>query len=355
MGSWNATCGITQLPILAGDRVVAIPLVIKQHDFLSRDSLAGSGCSSNDVIAQPFALPVAGEYDDYGGIRLDGGQDATTYLNALFEKLVKTGRLMTHPSGKPTPVKKVKKDLFELLTRRELLVTVPNQRKAWLKTLRETYDALPADQQQGMSHYKAQMEVDPDTLPDTDLFGLGIMLVPEALYLSLADAVGAEDAYGHYDHTNDKLIEFTGDRRGELGNLATLDPDAKAKIVQLNAMLDRPDVDFEPEQREYLRSVMGPSLLTHALGMSRDCFFFDAAVSSALQDISINDSAAARKLWVDFMLFRTAMNGMRKHWTPQTGAGSSCGLYDTHKLYKVANDFVSQALTRYSAEAEEDE
>jgi hypothetical protein len=355
MGSWNATCGITQLPIIAGDRVVAIPLVVKQHDFLSRDSLAGSGSCDNDVIAQPFALPVAGVYDDYGGVKLDDGQEAVAYLNALFEKLVKTERLMTHPSGKPTPVKKVKKDLFELLTRRELLVTVPNARKGWLKQLHETYASLPADQKKGMSHYKAQMEVDPDTLPDTVLFGLGIMMVPEALYLSLADTVGAEDAYGHYDHAKDQLIEFKGIRRGELANLATLDEDGKTKIVHMNEMLERPDVDFKPEHREYIRSILPPTLLPHALEMSMNCFFFDAAVSAALKDIAANDSAIARKLWVDFMLFRSAMNGMRKHWTPQTGAGSSCGLYETHKLYKVASDFVSQALTRYTAEAEEDE
>lgn len=355
MGSWNATCGVTQLPIFAGDRVVAIPLVVKQHDFLSRDSLTGSGSSSNDVIAQPFALPVVGKYNDYGGVALDDDQLGVTYLNDLFGKLVKTGRLMTHPSGKPTPVKKVKDDLFEQLTRRELLVTVPNMRKAWLKKLHETYASLPDDQKKGMSHYQAQMEVNPDSLPDTELFGLGVMFVPESLYLSLADTVGAEEAYGHYDHAEDKLVEFKGDRRGELDNLATLGEEGKAQIVQMNAMLERPDADLKEEHREYIRSILPKTLLRHALEMSMDGFYFDAAVSAALNDMALNDNAAARKLWVDFMLFRSAMNGMRKHWTPQTGAGSSCGLYETHKLYKVANDFVTQALVRYAGEGVDEE
>lgn len=43
MGSWNATCGVTQLPITAGDRVVLVPLIVKQPDFLARDNLGGRG------------------------------------------------------------------------------------------------------------------------------------------------------------------------------------------------------------------------------------------------------------------------------------------------------------------------
>ena len=70
MGSWNATCGVTQLPIKEGDRVVLVPLVVKNHDFLSRSPLSGSGSVDNDLIAQPFTLPLLGAYNGYGGISL---------------------------------------------------------------------------------------------------------------------------------------------------------------------------------------------------------------------------------------------------------------------------------------------
>lgn len=349
MGSWNATCGITQLPIISGQRIVAIPLVVKQHDFLARDSLAGSGACDNDLIAQPFALPVFGEYDDYGGIKLDDNQPGVAYLTKAFQALVKAGRLLKHPNGKPVPVKKASDELLDELMRRELLVNVPNQRKAWLKKLHELYASLPLEQQKGMGHYKAQMEVDPATLPDDIPFGLGVMFVPEALYLSLADAVGAEGAYGYYDHDEDVMVAFKGTRRDELSQMATLDGEGKAKLDKMTQMLDVHGAEFSEEQKALLLSTVSSLALQYAHKTSGRCFFFDDAVSAALSDLVVNDNGAARTLWVDFILFHSAMNAMRKQWTPQAGAGMSSGLYETHTLYQVANDFMSQTLAKCQA------
>jgi len=354
MGSWNVTCGITQLPIRAGDRVAVIPLTVHQPDFLARDSLAGSGSTGNDIIAKPFALPVFGEYDDYGGVHLDEGQVGVQYADAVFQHLVKAGRLLVHPNGKPTAVDKVPKDVFSLLTRRALLLSVPNQRKAWLKNLHEMYAATPDDQKATLSHYAAQMEVDPDTLPDGLVFGLGVMYVPEALFLSLANAVGNEEAYGHYDRTEEKLVEFKGNRRGELENMVTLTDEGKKQLAKMDEMLAMPDNSLDDKDKAYIRELVPRSLLRHAQEVSQECTFFPQSVFAALNDIAVHGNAEARALWVNFMLFQSAMIGMRKHWTPQTGAGSSCGLYETHHLYKAANEFVSQSLTRYYAEAAAD-
>lgn len=59
MGCWNETCALTNLPIMAGDEVVVIPLVKKE------------GCGKNyywHSDASPLTLPIEGEYDEYGSI-----------------------------------------------------------------------------------------------------------------------------------------------------------------------------------------------------------------------------------------------------------------------------------------------
>lgn len=63
MGSWSETCGITQLPINAGDKV---RLFILFENYLSENK-GGGTCYPNDIWA-PLGLPIQGIYDDYGGI-----------------------------------------------------------------------------------------------------------------------------------------------------------------------------------------------------------------------------------------------------------------------------------------------
>lgn len=59
MGCWNETCMLTHLPILAGERTVAV--LIAQHE------IHNSNCHPDGVF-QPISLPIAGDYDDYGGL-----------------------------------------------------------------------------------------------------------------------------------------------------------------------------------------------------------------------------------------------------------------------------------------------
>lgn len=67
MGCWNATCNVSNLPIFAGEKVVVIPLVrVMEH------ASACNCCYPTDNFV-PFAFPIFGEYNDYGGI-----ENATT-------------------------------------------------------------------------------------------------------------------------------------------------------------------------------------------------------------------------------------------------------------------------------------
>ncbi len=65
MGCWNATCGLTRLPIHPGDAVVLFPLLLENAP--TRLGLGG-GFSEQTDLAQPLAVGIRGEYNDYGGI-----------------------------------------------------------------------------------------------------------------------------------------------------------------------------------------------------------------------------------------------------------------------------------------------
>jgi len=64
MGCWNGTCGISQMPILAGQRIWAFLIGVAGY----RDNPSSSGhCYSTD-LGFPMTLPIRGKYNDYGGI-----------------------------------------------------------------------------------------------------------------------------------------------------------------------------------------------------------------------------------------------------------------------------------------------
>jgi len=354
MGSWNGTCGITQLPITAGQRIALIPLIIKQHDFLARDSLAGSGACSNDVIAQPFSMPLFGEYDDYGGIALDENQPGEAALLAVFEKLVGKGRLMRTPQAKPVPVETANIELLEEMLRRELIYQVNNPRKAWLKQLHETFAGLTPEQQGGMDHYKPQMEVNLDTLPDMLDLGMGAMMVHEELYFALAEQAGKADSFGYWDDAKSKLIEFKGDRRGELESFLVISDEQRERVAHLRselegmyAELSAASPTFTPARAEMLLAELPLSAIPKAMSTAEDLFFFPFGVKHVLAQASGKNDETARQLWVNFMLFNSAFISLRKLWTPQTGAGSSAGLGDFHDIYKVQSDFMAKTMSGF--------
>lgn len=66
MGCWNGTCGLSQLPILAGDDVWGFLIGVKWHRY--SDSGDQSGYCYPTDIGFPMSLPIYGKYNDYGGM-----------------------------------------------------------------------------------------------------------------------------------------------------------------------------------------------------------------------------------------------------------------------------------------------
>lgn len=79
MGSWNGTCGLTGLPIVAGDEVIAFLIAVESriHGVTEHPRNGGtrqvakdaSGfCYSHGGGAFPVSMPFFGKYDGYGGV-----------------------------------------------------------------------------------------------------------------------------------------------------------------------------------------------------------------------------------------------------------------------------------------------
>ena len=88
MGCFNASCNISGLPIKYGDKCYLI--LLKENNLSYSNSL----CYAHDLF-RPMALPVLGEYDDYGFI--SNIQDSVT--NRLLKHYLKSECKPPSPTG----------------------------------------------------------------------------------------------------------------------------------------------------------------------------------------------------------------------------------------------------------------
>jgi hypothetical protein len=83
MGSWNETCAISNLPILAGDDIKL--LLLKRSPYIN-DMGEYNGVSNATEQFIPILSPINGKYDDYGGIEDIVEDDAYWLLNNYLIK-----------------------------------------------------------------------------------------------------------------------------------------------------------------------------------------------------------------------------------------------------------------------------
>jgi len=78
MGCWNKTCALTNLPIYSGDRVITFAIV--------ESPISDNSHCYNNYAWELVPVPLYGEYDDYGWMDLDEGQDHKLVLLDTFFK-----------------------------------------------------------------------------------------------------------------------------------------------------------------------------------------------------------------------------------------------------------------------------
>lgn len=127
MGCWNGTCGLTHLPIRAGEKVRAYILVPARYDYphlyKERDQFpfAGAGITYSTDEFHPLSYGLKGEYNDYGGIEKVKKGANTKAILAYFNDKIKKEKLITYH---PEDFKNDKKPLSKFVTIDELLHSV---------------------------------------------------------------------------------------------------------------------------------------------------------------------------------------------------------------------------------------
>jgi hypothetical protein len=106
MGSWNATCSITKLPITEGEEIVLFITISQMRDYLNFGNV-------DPELFHPLTGPFYGTYNDYGSIALN--PDYKEYHDAIF------AAVMSHISGDlaetPKDVPQSIEDLLLLIVR----------------------------------------------------------------------------------------------------------------------------------------------------------------------------------------------------------------------------------------------
>lgn len=87
MGCWNGTCGLSNLPILHGDKVVCF--IVKKDDYENKIS---HECYPWDH-SSPLTFPLIGYYDDYGGIENIEPSPHIDFIIKYFKKIFDDGLL----------------------------------------------------------------------------------------------------------------------------------------------------------------------------------------------------------------------------------------------------------------------
>lgn len=88
MGCWNATCGLSNLPIQQGDEILFFVL---SNNFTEGELGGGFSYATDRYV--PVGLPVHGQYNDYGGI-----ENITKNGHRMFEFLTTDRRFKFVPN-----------------------------------------------------------------------------------------------------------------------------------------------------------------------------------------------------------------------------------------------------------------
>lgn len=348
MGTWNATCTVTQLPIKEGTKVVMIPLIVKPLDHLARNALAGAGSTSNDILAQPLSLPLRGEYNGSGGIECSSEDAGEPFLKITLDDFVEKGQLYRLHSAEPVLCKKLPPEFMALLSAGDLLVMLPNPRKHWLQELIKLYNE--SEDKAGLSHYKAQMKVDPASLPEHVVMPLGMTFVSQDLYNTLGAIVGAQPALDRWDHVLEKLDHFDGSRLEQLQENLTPPEKHRANAEHLFKYFtddqNNPLLEGEPAIKLSELFPMVLKALTPAFyDRSKVTYFASSGAAAATAAAAaIDKNTFVRDELMAFDLFASAFGQMSKMWSPQT-TGNDSGLENdlTRVLYAQTSKFIASS------------
>lgn len=273
MGCWNGTCGISQLPILAGQKVKTILMLQSRY----HDVIGGAGVCYSTAYFRPWFLPVTAEYNDYGSIENIEKDWNSDYMLETFRKWLAEGKV-------------------RILGRNEAEINSPDIKK--FKTLDDVFDCV----ERGALLYKHLGEkLNPERtawVPEENELRIGMFMVLETVF----DAMVAETE--RFSKLEENSFYFEGTAEEELKFR-----DAVLKSRKLT----------EPSE---LKTMMYSIPIDTFLGtLVEEHYAFKHYKDILLAPDGVDLDSFMTKLH-DLRHIGTAMSYLRKLWMPQTGQGS---------------------------------
>ena len=305
MGSWNATCGLSHLPIIRKDRVCIIILMDNHKPWNGN-----SGVYSTDFYT-PFALPLRGTYDDYGRIEdLDDTPNVEHLRRWLQANVVELEEGENSHHDKPVTRADFDKD-------------------DWLEMVQQRIDRGRLR----LSHHYTKGH-------------LCSILVREDVYESLA-AWEFQDFRDRVTNLETRKTKLLAHRQ------------IKHEILEKRKdFLDKWAADKAAEGRLDARESMEEVVIDQA--QSERLQFFDVPIMSPFREV-FTERVRDADVPDEAMLLETAklmhvkdqMSVLRRAWHPTVGSGSQVEEFEHHRQYaKMLAGIAKTAMDREDDEQE---
>lgn len=299
MGSWNGTCGVSNLPIQHGDKVVMLPIAQAMH--YNPDRPSQSACH-NTTFWEPIGFPVRAKYNDYGWIeKIEDNSFTEWNLAWIRDNLIEReiGENTHHDHA-------VKRDNISW----ESLGEIFHGDRLWLKS---------------HNHRRKHR---------CGFF----MLFRQDLY----DLLSTKTVFESY---SPKSVDYRGD-------LALIEDTLREDLGESSQRADRYTVDSTGMSEEAVEAL-------NALSRFDDYELRDKYRPHQpllkYRNTNPDSEEAFVKEFSRLRLFDIAMSDLRKHYTPMTGAGSQSTGFETHKLLAAEVLKIAEEGCRPYEEDEEDE
>lgn len=334
MGVWNETCGISQMPICAGDKVRMFLLVEGKH--------------WNDValyyttdLWKPFGLPLKGTYDEYGCIEnIEEDALSDLLLEHIKEMVVEV------PNRMGEVFKRDELDwstALNFLVDEGLKVTDPHHISLIDKRLNEILDKVkeqcPDLPDNGWSSERSKMAKEQKKFvkEETPAVTMYHMMVHEDIYQALARKYKAPaERFSSWTngnlrkeleiHAKQYLARVRKNLAEEAEMLAKGNQEAFIDY-KFRRMLDRDDFNN--------RFVSATNHLTGNYGSGSYLRKYLDFIENKIKEGAADDDPTIQLLtdqFIDFVCFNQTMCLLRKLWMPQTGKGGQDREFVLHKF-----------------------
>lgn len=306
MGSWNKTCGLTNLPIFADEEIVWF-LLVQSPTVEARSSYANGQW-------ELIPVPIYGVYDDYGFIEPAEGQD---WKLELFQKHFEKSLVKMNDGGYDENVSNPF-ETFESLN----------------NSLRN--DSFAVKQTSFANNTRTEVKC---------LFG--DFFIHKATFDELTSKYqrpwGDEVYTREQIETNlEKFYQWKDEKAAEYNKLLEANPadmNTRVKLYELNrgcmhdgeleaftAMLD--------STAKYSHHYCGSNVVHYWVGDSgSEIGYLTRCFISFLNKYGDRDCVLPVKEQVDVALLNSVMNGLRKQYTPCGHEGSQYGMWELHDQF----------------------